>query len=165
MTTIACKDAADQTDQVEVAAGVDTDQDTRTAAVIDRAGRLLGHRQFQARRRGYAELPAWLRSFGLLLVVGIEGTGAYGAAWLATYTTHRYRCSRSTGLTARPAAARASRTRSMPRQAAARAALARVGTGIPKVRTGRVEALRETTEWPGAARSNSVPTACAGSRR
>jgi transposase len=60
MTTIACKGAGNQTDQIEVAAGVDTHQDTHTAAVIDRAGRLLGHRQFQATRRGYVELLAWL---------------------------------------------------------------------------------------------------------
>ncbi|MTB72047.1 IS110 family transposase, partial [Arsenicicoccus sp. MKL-02] len=59
---------------IPLAAGVDTHQDIHTAAVIDTAGRLLGHRQFPASRRGYLDLLDWLRSFGLLLVVGIEGT-------------------------------------------------------------------------------------------
>ena len=74
MTTIACKDTGtktdrSQTDQVEVAAGVDTHQDTHTAAVVDTTGRLLGHRQFPASRRGYLELLDWLRSCSLLALV------------------------------------------------------------------------------------------------
>jgi len=76
MTTIAPDDAADQ---INVAAGVDTHQDTHTAAVVDTAGRLLGHRVFPATGAGYVALLAWLRTFRVLLVVGIEGTGAYGA--------------------------------------------------------------------------------------
>lgn len=76
MTTITQEHAVDQN---EVAAGVDTHQDTHTAAVIDTAGQLLGHRQFHADRAGYSALLAWVHSFGRLLVVGIEGTGADGA--------------------------------------------------------------------------------------
>jgi transposase len=39
----------------------------------------LGSAQFAATETGYAALPAWLCSFGTLALVGIEGTGAYGA--------------------------------------------------------------------------------------
>lgn len=62
--------------QVEVTGGVDTHKDTHTAAALDPAGRLLGHRQFPTTPAGYAALLGWLRSYGELVLVGIEGTGA-----------------------------------------------------------------------------------------
>ena len=151
MTTIACKDAANQTDQIEtgqietgqieVAAGVDTHQDTHAAAVVDCAGRLLGHREFAATRRGYVELLAWLRSFGLLLVVGIEGTGAYGAG-LARHLHDDHVPMLEIDRPDRKTRRSAGKSDPIDAEAAARAALARVRTGVPKVRTGRVEALR-----------------------
>lgn len=144
MTTIACKDVANQTaqtDQIEVAAGVDTHQDTHTAAVVDTAGRLLGHRQFPATRVGYLELLAWLRSFGLLLVVGIEGTGAYGAG-LAHHLHDAQVSMLEIDRPDRKTRRSAGKSDPIDAEAAARAALARVRTGVPKVRTGRVEALR-----------------------
>ncbi|MDT7751909.1 MAG: transposase, partial [Pseudonocardiales bacterium] len=64
---------------LEVVGGVDTHKDTNTAAVIDTAGRTLGVAQFPTTSAGYAALLAWLRSFGTVAPVGIEGTGAYGA--------------------------------------------------------------------------------------
>ena len=70
--------------QIEVAGGVDTHQDTHTAAVVDQAGRMLGHRTFPTTEAGYRQLLAWLGGFGTLRVVGVEGTGAYGAG-LARY--------------------------------------------------------------------------------
>ncbi len=141
MTTIACKDAGNQPDQVEVAAGVDTHQDTHTAAVVDRAGRLLGHRQFHATQRGYTALLAWLRSFGLLLVVGIEGTGAYGAG-LARHLHEEHVPMLEIDRPDRKTRRSAGKSDPIDAEAAARAALTRVRTGVPKVRTGRVEALR-----------------------
>jgi len=35
---------------------------------------------------GYARLPGWLRGFGTVCLVGIEGTGSYGAG-LARHVT------------------------------------------------------------------------------
>lgn len=64
---------------MQVAGGVDTHQDTHTAAVVDATGRALGERQFPATAAGYRQLLAWLRSFGVLLIVGVEGTGVYRA--------------------------------------------------------------------------------------
>ncbi|WP_344447380.1 IS110 family transposase, partial [Kitasatospora nipponensis] len=63
----------------EITGGVDTHKDTHTAAAVDSAGRPLGAEQFEATAAGYRELLAWLRSFGNLVLVGVEGTGAYGA--------------------------------------------------------------------------------------
>ena len=42
--------------QIEVAGGVDTHQDTHTAAVVDQAGRMLGHRTFPTTEAGYRQL-------------------------------------------------------------------------------------------------------------
>jgi transposase len=76
------------TEPRQVVAGVDTHKDTHTAAVIDSAGRLLGHQTFPATGGGYAALLGWVTSFGQLLLVGIEGTGVYGSG-LATYLHER----------------------------------------------------------------------------
>ena len=141
MTTIACKDAAIQTDQIEIAAGVDTHQDTHTAAVVDTAGRLLGHRQFRATRPGYVALLVWLRSFGTLMVVGIEGTGAYGAG-LARHLHGEHVAMLEIDRPDRRTRRSAGKSDPIDAEAAARAALARVRTGVPKQRDGRVEALR-----------------------
>lgn len=138
MTTIARKDAADQ---IEVAAGVDTHQDTHTAAVIDTAGRLLGHRQFRADAAGYSDLLAWLCSFGLLRVVGIEGTGAYGAG-LARHLQALGVAMLEIDRPDRKTRRSAGKSDPIDAEAAARAALARVRTGVPKRRDGHVEALR-----------------------
>lgn len=128
-------------DQIEVAAGVDTHQDTHTAAVVDTAGRLLEHRTFAATGSGYVELLAWVRSFGLLLVIGIEGTGAYGAGLarhLQTAGARLVEVDRPDRKTRRFAG----KSDPLDAEAAARAALAGVRTGQPKVRDGHVEALR-----------------------
>ena len=138
MTTIARKDAADQS---EVTAGVDTHQDTHTAAVIDTAGRLLGHRQFPADGAGYRALLRWLRSFGTLVVVGIEGTGAYGAG-LARHLQAQGVAMLEIDRPDRKTRRSAGKSEPIDAEAAARAALARVRTGVPKKRDGQVEALR-----------------------
>jgi transposase len=126
---------------VTVTGGVDTHKDTHTAAVLDPSGRMLGHQQFPATPAGYARLLEWLRSHGELDKVGIEGTGAYGAG-LALHLrvagvelVEVDRPDRST---------RRGRGKSDPvdAEAAARAAQAGRATGVPKDRTGRVEALR-----------------------
>jgi transposase len=73
------------TDQlVQVTGGVDAHKDTHTAAAVDAAGRALGSAQFPATVVGYAALLGWLRSFGTVVLVGVEGTGVYGAG-LARY--------------------------------------------------------------------------------
>jgi transposase len=126
---------------VEVAGGVDTHADTHTAAVVDTAGRMLGHQQFQATAAGYRQLLAWLHGFGALLIVGVEGTGVYGAGLarhLATEGVAMVEVDRPDRKTRRFAG----KSDPLDAEAAARTALAGVRTGTPKDRSGAVEALR-----------------------
>jgi transposase len=126
---------------IEVAGGVDTHQDTHTAAVIDAVGRILGIEQFPATSPGYADLLAWMRRFGRLSRVGVEGTGAYGAGLARLLRDERVdvvevdRPNRKT---------RRFQGKSDPIDAvqAAKTALAGDRTGTPKQRDGRIEALR-----------------------
>ncbi|TQM69714.1 transposase [Actinomadura hallensis] len=137
MRSITPQDAA----IIEVAGGVDTHSDTHTAAVIDQVGRVLGTEQFPADTAGYAALLDWMRSFGQLVGVGVEGTGAYGAG--LARLLHRQevlvievdRPDRKT---------RRFQGKSDPIDAvqAAKTALAGERTGVPEQRDGRIEALR-----------------------
>jgi transposase len=125
----------------EITGGIDTHSDTHTAAALDPTGHLLGHRQFPATPTGYAALLSWLRGFGHVVLVGIEGTGAYGAGLALSL--------RAAGIALvevdRPdRSTRRHRGKSDPvdAEAAARAAQSGRATGVPKHRDGQVEALR-----------------------
>lgn len=126
---------------VQVTGGVDTHLDTHHAAALDGLGRVFGTRQFAVSRRGFAQLLEWLRSFGALGRVGIEGTGSYGAT-LSRFLT----ASEVTVIEVdRPNRKdRRHHGKSDPIDAvnAARAVLAETATGTPKLRTGPVEAIR-----------------------
>ena len=69
-----------------VTGGVDTHADTHVAAALDPVGGLLGVEEFPATAAGYARLLGWLGGFGTVCLVGIEGTGSYGAG-LARHIT------------------------------------------------------------------------------
>ena len=62
-----------------VVGGIDTHRDLHMAAVIDSNGVELGTEAFGTTRAGYRALLRWMRSFGALIRVGVEGTGSYGA--------------------------------------------------------------------------------------
>lgn len=130
---------------VLVTGGVDTHAETHTAAALDGAGRSLGHRTFPATAAGYAALLGWLRGLGLVVAVGVEGTGAYGAGLAA----HLAGAGVEVVEVNRPdRAARRAVGKSDPTDAvaAARAVQAGVRTATPKDRIGdrgaRLEALR-----------------------
>jgi transposase len=61
-----------------VTGGVDTHLDVHVAAALDERGGLLGTRAFPTTAAGYRALVGWLRGFGQIAVVGVEGTGSYG---------------------------------------------------------------------------------------
>lgn len=125
----------------QVIGGVDTHKDTHTAAVIDAAGRMLGHATFPATGAGYARLLEWLCGFGRVLLVGIEGTGVYGsglAAHLRAHGVDMVEVDRPD----RKARRWQGKSDPVDAEAAARAALAARATGTPKNRDGAVEALR-----------------------
>lgn len=126
---------------VEVTGGVDTHRDTHTAAAVDPAGRVLGSAQFPTTPAGYTALLDWLTSLGSLRLVGIEGTGVYGAG----LARHLHTAGIAMVEIDRPdRKTRRWQGKSDPvdAEAAARAALAAHRTGTPKHRDGQVEALR-----------------------
>src|ERR1700704_2492547 len=49
------------------------------AASLDPIGELPGAGEFPVSPAGYARLLGWLGGFGTVCLVGIEGTGSYGA--------------------------------------------------------------------------------------
>ncbi|MGW6157926.1 IS110 family transposase [Streptomyces sp. NPDC055144] len=66
-------------DQIAVVGGVDTHTDFHQTAVIDTIGRHLATASFPTTPNGYRRLLEWMRLYGDVLAVGVEGTGAYGS--------------------------------------------------------------------------------------
>jgi transposase len=62
-----------------IVGGVETHKDIHVAAAMSETGRLLGTAEFPTTPAGYRRLVAWLRGFGPVERVGIEGAGSYGA--------------------------------------------------------------------------------------
>jgi transposase len=124
-----------------ITAGVDTHKDTHTAAALDANGRLLGNQTFVASARGYAALVTWLRAFGTISRVGIEGTGSYGsglAGYLREQSVHVVEVSRPN----RQVRRRHGKSDPVDAEAAARATLAGDAMGTPKSQDGSVEIIR-----------------------
>ena len=128
-------------DACVITGGVDTHADMHVAAALDPLGGLLGVREFPATAAGYADLLGWLGGFGTVALVGVEGTGSYGAG-LA-----RHLASAGVRVVEVDRADRQDRHRqgkSDPLDAvsAARAAQSGRASGAPKGRDGAVEAIR-----------------------
>lgn len=126
---------------VEITGGVDTHQDTHTAAVIDTVGRVLGTEQFPAHQAGYIALVNWMRSFGSVARVGVEGTGAYGAG-LARLLREQAVPVAEIDRPDRKSRRFQGKSDPIDAIAAARTALAGHRSGVPKQRDGRIEAVR-----------------------
>jgi transposase len=144
-------------DTAAVTGGVDTHLDVHVAAALDEIGGLLGVESFEASRAGNDKLVGWLRSFGPIVRVGVEGTGSYGAS-LA-------RLLRGAGVEVvevdRPNRQARRRTgKSDPADAieAARAALSGRAQGAGKTRDGNVEAIRALVVAKRSARSTKIKT-------
>jgi transposase len=69
-----------------ITGGVDTHADMHVAAALDPIGGLLGVEEFPVTPAGYTRLLGWLGGFGTVALVGVEGTGSYGAG-LARHIT------------------------------------------------------------------------------
>jgi transposase len=102
---------------------------------------LLGTASFDTTPAGYVKLLAWLRSFGVLDAVGIEGTGTYGAG-LARFLTAEGVPLIEVDRPDRAARRLHGKSDPVDAEAAARAVLSGRATGTPKTRTGLVEAIR-----------------------
>lgn len=124
-----------------ITGGVDTHLDVHVAAALDERGALLGVESFETTAAGYRKLLAWFESFGTLELVGVEGTGSYGAG----LTRHLLAHDVAVVEVDRPNRQRRRRTgKSDPADAisAARAAQGGDATGLAKTRDGNVEAMR-----------------------
>ena len=121
--------------------GVDTHGRTHHAAAVDGNGRVLGDCEFRATREGYSQLLSWLRRFGRVERVGVEGTGSYGAG-LARALTASEVLVVEVDRPDRRARRRKGKSDPLDALTAARAALSGEANGIPKTRSGPVEAIR-----------------------
>jgi len=124
-----------------IAGGVDTHGDLHVAAAIDPIGRELGHASFATTAKGTQQLLDWLNAHGTVTVIGIEGTGAYGAG--------PTRAATASGVTVvevdrpdRKSRRFDGKSDPIDAYAAARAALSGRASGTPKSRDGDVEMIR-----------------------
>lgn len=124
-----------------VTLGVDTHADFHVAAVIDPLGRHLGHASFDTTIAGFKALLAWANEFGPITLAGVEGTGAYGAG-LARFLTAEAVTIVEVDRPDRKTRRDHGKSDPIDAYAAARAAASGRASGIPKTRTGDVEAIR-----------------------
>jgi len=125
-----------------VVAGVDAHLDEHHVAVLDAQGRLLETAAFPTTGEGYARLIGWLRGHGPIDRVGVESSGAYAAGLVRALLAHGIRV---VEVNQPHPHARQRRGKSDPLDAelAARAALSRTASALPKQTSGIVEAIRQ----------------------
>jgi transposase len=124
-----------------ITGGVDTHLDVHVAAALDERGALLGVESFATTESGYKKLLGWLADFGPVDLVGVEGTGSYGAGLTRHLQAERVRVVEVD----RPNRQRRRlKGKSDPQDAisAARAALSGDACGEAKTRDGNVESMR-----------------------
>jgi transposase len=124
-----------------VVGGVDTHLEVHVAAALDARGGLLGAESFPTTPAGYGRLLAWLSSFGQVRVVGVEGTGSYGAG----LARHLRRAGIEVLEVDRPnrqSRRKTGKSDALDAVAAARAVLAGTANGAAKTRDGHVESIR-----------------------
>ena len=124
-----------------VTGGVDAHAGTHVAAALDPVGGLLGVREFPATAAGYSRLLGWLGGFGTVCLVGIEGTGSYGAGLARHITAAGIRVV-EVDRADRQDQRRQGKSDPLDAVSAARAAQSGRARGAPKGRDGAVEAIR-----------------------
>jgi transposase len=128
-----------------ITGGVDTHRDFHVAAAKDSLGRELGTKKFTATQAGYAALTAWLRAFGPLDAVGVEGTGCYGAG-LTTYLLEQDITVLEVNRPNRQKRRRTGKSDALDAIAAAAAVQSGEATAAPRPRTGPIESVRVLKE-------------------
>jgi transposase len=124
-----------------ITGGVDTHRDTHVVAALDENGAELGVESFPTTPAGYRAALRWLRRFGQVERIGVEGTGSYGAGLtrflqgemieIVEVSCPNRQLRRSHG-----------KSDPVDAVAAARAALSGSAATEPKSRDGKVEAIR-----------------------
>jgi transposase len=124
-----------------ITGGVDTHADVHVAAALNGLGGLLGVAEFATTPNGYARLLDWLGGFGPVGLVGVEGTGSYGAGLarhLAAAEVRVVEVDRSDRQDRR----RHGKSDPLAAVSAARAAQSGRAAGAPRGHDGLVEAIR-----------------------
>ncbi len=124
-----------------VTGGVDTHLDMHVAAVLSPVGGVLGTAEFPTTTAGYRRLLAWMRSFGQVDRIGVEGTGTYGVS-LARHLREQKVTVIEVMRPNRQVRRRYGKTDVVDAIAAARAVLSGEASATPKTHDGAVEALR-----------------------
>jgi transposase len=124
-----------------VVGGVDTHKDLHVAVVINDIGRVLGTETFETTPRGYRRLLRWMRGHGEVRVVGVEGTGSWGAG-LASHLAAEQVAVVEVDRPNRQLRRRRGKSDPVDAEHAARAALSGEASGSPKSKDGPVEMMR-----------------------
>ena len=124
-----------------VTGGVDTHKHFHAAVVVDHLGRNLAQDTFPATPEGYAELFAWMGSCGELGMVGVEGTGSWGAGLTRFLIGEGIRVVEVLRPN-RQDRRRNGKTDTADAYAAAVTALTGKHSGVPKSQSGAVESIR-----------------------
>jgi transposase len=140
-----------------ITGGVDTHADTHVAAALDPVGGLLGVGEFPATPAGYAQLLGWLDGFGTVCLVGIEGTGSYGAGLARHIAAAGIRVV-EVDRADRQDRRRRGKSDPLDAVSAARAARSGRAAGAPKGGDGQVEAIRALMVVKRTARSERIQT-------
>lgn len=140
-----------------VTGGVDTHLDIHVAAALDPLGGLLGVESFATTLAGYRKLLGWMGAFGPVALVGVEGTGAYGAGLTRYLRRHGIDV---VEVDRQNRQARRARGKSDTADAieAARAAQSGRASGAAKTRDGNVEAIRALVVTKRSARDVRIKT-------
>jgi transposase len=140
-----------------ITGGVDTHADVHVAAALDPIGGLPGVAEFPASLAGYAQLLGWLGGFGTVCLVGVEGTGSYGAGLARRITAAGVRVV-EVDRADRQDRRRQGKSDPLDAVGAARAAQSGRARGAPKGRDGQVEAIRALMVAKRTARSERIQT-------
>ncbi len=140
-----------------VTGGVDTHLDIHVAAALDPLGGLLGVKSFATTPTGYRKLLVWMGAFGPVALVGVEGTGAYGAGLTRYLRRHGIDV---VEVDRQNRQARRARGKSDTADAieAARTAQSGWASGAAKTRDGNVEAIRALVVTKRSARDVRIKT-------
>jgi transposase len=140
-----------------VTGGVDTHLDLNVAAALDGIGGLLAVEEFPTTTAGNKALLVWLKGWGTVVKVGVEGTGSYGAP-LARYLRRAGVAVVEVDRPNRQERRRKGKTDVVDAIEAARAAQGERQLGAAKSRDGNVEAIRALVVAKRSAKSTKIKT-------
>lgn len=124
-----------------ITGGVDTHLEVHVAAALSDVGGVLGTASFPTTPAGYRQLLEWLSSFGQVELVGVEGTGSYGAG-LSRFLHRQGVAVVEVDRPNRQKRRLSGKSDPIDAISAARAALGGTANGAAKTRDGSIEAIR-----------------------